>query len=449
MKKLLLLLSVFVLIVIPSNAHAVRITSSPTSATAKVGDTVSYVLTIGNDLNVPSSFVISVFGPHLEWMSLEEYYLKIDKKSSRDTSLLFYPNSEGVYQYKVRVSSVEDPTNSDTINIYLDVKSLKDPGIKSFSSKLSRDKLNLYLNVNSERKRDIKILFEVINSEGNRVKSLEIGEELKGSKSIEESIYVGDLEAGVYTVKASLIGFNIYEETSFRIEPVHNVLKIKRIRSNPFSQEVILTIENKGNIIEDYLVREALPFNQPVTFIENPDSYFLENGKNMVYQWNLRGLMIGKPVEIKYRIEYWPSYVVFFIIGICVLGLLGVSVLRISKPSIEKRYVKKRENEHLIILEVKGSVTKELRNVLVKDSVSPLAKVEEQFEGPRPIVRVSESGTELIWRLGDVKPRSDVLLSYRIKPFIEASLKMPRAHLTYRTPEGKRFRVYSKRIVLK
>jgi hypothetical protein len=63
-------------------------------------------------------------------------------------------------------------------------------------------------------------------------------------------------------------------------------------------------------------------------------------------------------------------------------------------------------------------------------------------------VREGETGTELIWRLGDIKPRSEIYLTYRIRPLIEAQLKMPRAYLTYRTEDDRKIKVFSKQILL-
>ena len=86
--------------------------------------------------------------------------------------------------------------------------------------------------------------------------------------------------------------------------------------------------------------------------------------------------------------------------------------------------------------------------MIVKDRITPLAKVDEDFEGPKPVVLKSESGTELIWRLGSINPRSDsVLLTYKVNPIIEAKLKMPRAYLAYRNDDDKKFRVFSKPLV--
>jgi len=157
-------------------------------------------------------------------------------------------------------------------------------------------------------------------------------------------------------------------------------------------------------------------------------------------------LLVGDAAVITYNISRLPLIIGSLIIVFSVAGIVGIGVVRVRTPNIKKRYVRKR-GEHLIVLEIKGSLTKELSNVLVKDRVSPLGRVVPEFEGPKPIVREGDAGTELIWRLGNLRPRSEIYLSYRIRPLVEAQLKMPRAYLMYRTDERK-IRVFSKQIIL-
>ncbi|MCK5021401.1 MAG: hypothetical protein KAS32_30595, partial [Candidatus Peribacteraceae bacterium] len=166
------------------------------------------------------------------------------------------------------------------------------------------------------------------------------------------------------------------------------------------------------------------------------------------YNWVIEGMAIGATEEISYTISRIPLLVGSFIVVFCVIALLGMGTVKVRAPNIKKKYIKKG-NDHLIILEIRGPMAKTLNNVLVKDRVSPLGKVMPEFDGPKPVVRESETGTELIWRIGDMKPRSEIFLTYKIKPLIDAQqLKMPRAHLTYRTADERKINVFSKQIVL-
>ena len=85
----------------------------------------------------------------------------------------------------------------------------------------------------------------------------------------------------------------------------------------------------------------------------------------------------------------------------------------------------------------------------MRDWISPLARVmHEEIKAMKPIIRKSEAGTELIWKLGDIKPKEIRLLNYKIKTFVEGSLKMPRAYMRFITEKGKRAKVYSRSLVV-
>ena len=226
---------------------------------------------------------------------------------------------------------------------------------------------------------------------------------------------------------------------------MHNIVKVRKVVSNPLSDDIIITIRNSGNVVENYVLSEDIPPKEAVIFDNEPSSAVLEDN-NVKYRWSIQGLAIGKEIVVKYSISRVPKIIGWTMVFLSVVGLLGLGVIKVRRPSIKKRYMRKR-NEHLIVLEIKGSLTRELKNVFIKDRVSPLGKVIRQFEGPKPIIRESESGTELIWRIGNLKPKSEVILTYKVKPLIEAQLKMPRAYMIYKT-DDKKVKVFSKQLIL-
>ncbi len=121
------------------------------------------------------------------------------------------------------------------------------------------------------------------------------------------------------------------------------------------------------------------------------------------------------------------------------------SLLRAAKPSIMKSSVKKTVNMHSIILEIKNPFLHHLKDVVIRDWVSPLASVMCKEIGTlKPVLKKSGAGTELIWKLGEIKPKEVRYLSYKIKTLVEGNLKMPRAYARFRTPKGGRFRIYSR-----
>ena len=444
--KRIFLLACVLFFFLPHLSQAVDVDVNPSHSETYVNEKAWYTIEIYNDNYRTDEFVITVFGPHLEWLNLGGYYLKMGGYEYEEVKMDFYPKLENSYEYEILVYSRTDNKNRDSDTVSLKVLPERFVILFDFSSEKIGNNLEIDLGLSSKHKRDVEIQFEVIDSNGRRVKYLEITKEVDGAEEIHETIPIDDLLAGSYEVRMSIPEHNIMDETSFYVPSVHSVVTKKKIVSTPFGQEIIITIKNEGNVVEDYNIRESVPANQYVDLTDTPTSSYLEGG-NVNYNWRIEGLMVGGVEEVRYGISRIPYIIGSLVVVFCVLALLGMGTIKVRTPNIKKRYVRKK-NEHLIVLEIKGSLTKELRNVLVKDRVSPLGKVLPEFEGPRPIVREGEAGTELIWRLGDLRPRSEIYLTYRIRPLIEAQLKMPRAYLTYRTEDDRKIRVFSKQIFL-
>jgi hypothetical protein len=71
--------------------------------------------------------------------------------------------------------------------------------------------------------------------------------------------------------------------------------------------------------------------------------------------------------------------------------------------------------------------------------VSPLAQVlHEEIESTKPVIRRLEQGTELIWKLGEMKPREERILQYKVRSLVHGSLKMPGAHLKFTAGKGEK-----------
>lgn len=448
--KNFLLLFVAALLLIPINAGAVSITSYPIIGTTQVEKTIRYQITATNDMGDPDRFILTVFGQHLEWVNLQSYYFQLEPYETKKISLIFYPKEEGYYTYKVQVRSVSSKGVAmnihDSVDINLRVNPLIDPDITGFSADVMEDGLKVDLKVVSRETREVGINFEVMDSTKNTVRVLSITREVDGEREISETIPLKDLPSGSYSLEVSLAGSDVSRKANFYIPPLRNIVTSKKTVTNPLMKEVTITISNQGNVVDDYSMEENLPAGQYVTLIDNPSMQYVEENE-MVYQWEFTGLHVGETIQVKYTVDYWKNNLGWAIMGLSVLGLLGLGVVRVRVPNIRKSHIRKR-NEHMVVLEVRGPLTRELRNVLVKDRVSPLGKVLPEFEGPKPIVRESEAGTELIWRLGDVKPRSEIYLTYRIRPLIEAQLKMPRAYLTYRTDDERKIKIFSKQLML-
>ena len=86
---------------------------------------------------------------------------------------------------------------------------------------------------------------------------------------------------------------------------------------------------------------------------------------------------------------------------------------------------------------------------MVRDWVSPLASVVNQFDSVKPVIRKSDAGTELIWKLDKIDKKDDRILSYKIRTMINGEIKMPRAYIRYKNTKGEKGKVYSNPLLVR
>jgi len=448
MKKAFLLACLLSFAFLIANASAIEISVTPSLSEVRVGEIAWYTIKIYNNQDYADEFIISIFGPHLEWLNLQSYYVFLGPGNNKEVKMFFYPQMENTYVYEIMVYSKNDIENKAIKKITLKVLPEKEVRITDLSSRKINENLEVSFKLYSKELRKLKINLLVLDGKGNEIKTKEIIKEVQGFKDIKETIPVNDLLAGAYRLKAEIKEFDINEETTFTIPVVHNVITKKEVNSGPFGEEVVITIINEGNTNEDYVFTETLPSSQYLDFAVAPSNAYV-GGENAEYRWKVEGLAVGKSTTIKYTKNKLPFIIGSFIMIFCLVVLLGMAVVKVRVPFIDKTHVK-RKGEHVIILHIKGSLTTTLKGVIVKDRVTPLAKVVPEFDGPKPVVREGEDiGTELIWHIGDLKPRSEIYLSYKIKPLVEAQLKMPRAYMSYKVNEEEtKMRVFSKQIII-
>ena len=153
MKKLVLLvcvLSIFSLAFFASPARAVEITVSPSSVEVETGQNGRYNIQIYNDYPMSEELVITVTGPHLEWLNLGGYYTTINGGESQDIGLFFYPTLEGKYQYNVIVYAKDHPERIDSKAIELTVIPEKEFDIKEMKSEKPENFLNSPFSTDSQ-----------------------------------------------------------------------------------------------------------------------------------------------------------------------------------------------------------------------------------------------------------------------------------------------------------
>ncbi len=104
--------------------------------------------------------------------------------------------------------------------------------------------------------------------------------------------------------------------------------------------------------------------------------------------------------------------------------------------------------EITISLNLRNRSRKVIRDIVVRDHVSPLAAVVKKFDTLVPNINRKVTGTELTWKIKELKPKEERVLTYKIRPSVDilGQLRLPKAHALFKTKKGKRSRVLSKTV---
>ena len=158
------------------------------------------------------------------------------------------------------------------------------------------------------------------------------------------------------------------------------------------------------------------------------------------FDW-LKGIHLPSPF-FKVSIDF----IVILILGI----IITLTYQYITRPLLDKKYsgLLEGEKELKIMLSVRNQGRRTIKNVIVKDTIPPLARVIKEFDTLTPEIKIKSSGTELIWKLEKIRPREERLLTYKIKPLIDVigKLKLPKSYFTYDSRLGRKRKVVSKSI---
>jgi len=427
-------------------AKPIEISVSPNSTDINFGNYAKYEISIKNNQDLIDDVVIMIDGQYFSWSSIERYYMEIQPKSIYSTSLNVYPQKEGTFVYYITAMSLKTG-EKDSETIYVNVKKPKELSITGFSAEEMDGNLRLNIGVFSEEKMQLNISFDIKDSEWKTVLDGSFSQEVEGNKNIVKYILLPKMLAGEYLVTIT-INKNLTADTKFIIKAIKNIVESEKINSNPFFKGYLINVENKGNVIEDvYVVKKECLAREWVSFSVQPSKKY-RSGDKTIYEWEIKDLKPDQSVNIVFRIEYWPVYILCIIVSAFVIAIIGFIISRASRPRIIKIVKKKGDKDFLIMLEVKGPLIYSVTDVLIRDSLTPMAKVLKTFHGMEPVVRETENETELVWKLNELKPKDERIFSYMIKPVIGAHLKMPRAYIRFRTKDGKKLKVYSNHVFI-
>ncbi len=446
------------------NAGDIDIITPEKTITAYAGRTNQLQILIKNNRNVRDTFYFSAWPTY--WISFNKYFLSLGAGEVANITLTLEPPRDaelGTIIYSFTVKSVDYNISSSkdlyfmilrTTNVFFSElkinKQLFKPGgtvkIEPVITNIDKkETLNVYLTTRVLKDNKIVQNFEdPISVKPQSTETLSYDFNLRITNPPGEY----DVEA---VLKNTLNKIIDEESTTFNVEAIHKMDEEKKTENSILYSTVTISITNNGNAVEsDFYVTESLPMISKNFFYPEIEPTLEEEKENrIIYKWSIREL---KPTETRV-ITYQLRFTNVVLIS-CLLIIIVVWVVWLFfRPTIRKSYmgILARENEISISLSMKNKSRKTLNNVKVVDTVPPLAKVVKKFDTLAPRIKTKETGTELTWKIKQLKPKEERVLTYKIKPVIDVigKFKLPKAHLIYKAKKGKRRRVLSKTMTIK
>jgi hypothetical protein len=451
-KELLISMSLFVLFLAPVQASGINLEMSidENEKTAYLGDEIYFNLSLTKLGALDDRARIDVSGGPPEWVSRVPDMLYLPSLQQTSASVSFFPTGEttGNFEYTITATSYFSSASvSDKIRLNV----LRPLDIEEFVVSISGNDIFLNILLNSKEPADAGMDFGIKNCRGETVKEFSLSANVNGPTLVEESIALPEgILSGDYDVEVTLAGTPVRKDYMFTVLPVHMVTESARKTSSALYDEYEVTITNEGNIREPaYATYRTVPNNDWVTgFITEPDDCFVR-GSEKTCMYVFYDLAPGESAAISYRLDYWPVYAAYILVLIAIVSLIFLGMRRATAPVIIKRHVRKRDDKHHVILEIRNPFYHNISNAIVRDWVSPLANVlHHEIDVLRPLIRRSDAGTELIWKLGEIRPKETRIITYPIKALVQGSLKMPRAYIRYNKPNGRIRRIFSKPIII-
>ncbi|UCD07518.1 MAG: hypothetical protein JSW41_00880, partial [Candidatus Aenigmatarchaeota archaeon] len=316
------LFAFFAFLTVPTLAAPLEIEVLNNNQEVYIGSEVTYNIELRNNRNVPEDVRVFVRDTHYGWIQNVYTLLTLDQSSSKILDVKIFPTgeNEGLFDFDITIQSFDMPWVKATDTIYLDVKLKFD--IEGFYTERVGDNLDIYLILESTEERDIEVVFDIKDSSGKIMGMLSEQLTIKGMETIKKTIPIGDFLAGTYSVEVRVTGTKLSDILEFEIEPVHDIVEVVKRISTPLYEDVIITIENKGNVIEkDYKTYQTLPNNDLITgMVTEPIGCEVE-GENKVCGYLVEELTPGSSAMITYRLNYWVIYGEYALIVLIIIAI--------------------------------------------------------------------------------------------------------------------------------
>ncbi|MBU3957743.1 MAG: hypothetical protein KKB25_01580 [Nanoarchaeota archaeon] len=416
MKRLLLfaiILAVFAFSAYPAAAadFSVNLTEPET---IYAGNTTNFSAVITNG-GADDWFSVAAIGTYSSWISVEKQNIFIPYGSSASSALTVMPAPDALqnkYQYSVIVSRASDSAKVEKevfVNVLQSNAVIIKDALLSCSECAPGETVSASVTIMNSGSKPLGSL-KLALTLGDRTKIISISSLDFGVLKEFSSEFVLDSMAapGQYAVDAKVMqdtSVLAQKSLKFTVPSLPDIKTVKNVSTSIFGNYVTLVSSNSGNAAQTADIKSGA-LDAWYSFYSGAKPF--SAGKE--YVWRIT-LAPNESAAITYSEIFWPVP-----LALAVLAFIGAYYyIAVSFVSIRKRIVRKHGREFSVSIHVKSGLSP-MDNAAVRDAVPKEFAVSGTFESIKPVVRKTQAGTELVWRLGRLKSREERILHYRIKP---------------------------------
>jgi hypothetical protein len=456
------LLILLVLLIFPAMAFAAsEVTNEPIKNSITLTETATFKLSITNNAAVKQRYSIFSFvqGWDIEPYPLKDKIIEVFPGSTKTTTIKAKPKEAfkpGIYNLDLNVESDLGEKYSESLNVYVNPQTPMDylPSIKAVvgvSNKMNPQEpqlIGLFMeNRNPLNLEDLVIRLQSDLTEFNKETTIHLPPLEK--KNIEFTINPNPIQKpGKYFLFFSFEkGGDVVKVIPQEIEiiPITPPFVVDITKKESFLKTITsIEIRNIGNIEDNQEV------TLPVSFWESLFTYSsaknAEKDGKRVLSWEVTLLSDESIVLTAAKNYRYPFYILILLIIIAsVYFYLRTPVSLIKNATHSKKDATLSELK--IRLHLKNLTKKTMKNIEVIDLIPGIADIEKGLElgTLRPHeVKHTKKGTLVKWKLSEIDPKEDRLISYKIKSKLKiiGTLKLPRAKAVFGS-KGKRKAAYS------
>lgn len=262
-------------------------------------------------------------------------------------------------------------------------------------------------------------------------------------------------DPGVYTIQITLKdskGQTVsVKSINLRVGEVDKASQQENIAPGIFDVTTTLSTKNEGNAPADLTITTVVGPVARDLFVSDIEPTSKEDlGNSVRLTWIFNDVLPGNTAQVVTKVEIWKIWLtILIIVAAGYLALKFFFKVNITKRS---RYFKNltKDSEIPVSIEIMNRSIGEVKDLIVKDFIPPIAKIVPKFETVKPVIRETISGTELVWKFDSLRAGEERVMAYKIKPKMDiiGSLRLNPAVLSYSAKDRKKKSTASAMVVV-